>query len=218
MWSGWGSTSTLPPQYALQLPNGWGGRLVSGIDFLRLRLFLQSLLWRAAATERWEISEVTLPPDDLEVLSVAVLHGSATPLQFYPATLLQISTRGPAQNMVPLAQMVTVPNLPGLGARRRPIFRFYFDGLVVHFHRQASGSIDGMRSSVVGAKDTLLVGSGPLPTRHHSSAKIWRMFCARAWGRAHRCRRRAAARCRASASAGEQCRCGRPVLHSARFA
>jgi hypothetical protein len=159
IWSGWGSTSTLPPQYASQLPNGWGGRLVSGIDFLRLRLFLQSLLWGAAATERWEFSELKLPPEDLEVLRMALLNGSATPLEFYPATLLQISTRGPAQNMVPLAEMMTVPNLPGLGERRCPIFRFYFDGLVVHIHRQASGSIQAVKPSVVGAGNTLLLGS-----------------------------------------------------------
>lgn len=162
IWSGWGSTSTLPPQYPSQFPNGWGGRLVSGVDFFRLRLFLQSLLWRAAATERWEFSEVALPPDDLEILRRAVVAGSATSLEFYPATLLQISTRGPAQNMVPLAQMMTVPNLPGLGARRCPIFRFYFEGLVVHFHRQPSESLEGIlneRLGVVGAKDTLLVGS-----------------------------------------------------------
>jgi hypothetical protein len=159
IWSGWGSTSTLPPHHPTQTPTGWGARLVSAIDFVRLRLFLQSLLWRAAATERGEFSEIDLPPEDLEVLRIAVLDGRATPLEFYPATLLQISTRGLAQNMVPLAQMMRVPNLPGLGARHCRIFRFYLDGLVVHFHRQVSGSIDAIRPSVVGAGDTLLVGS-----------------------------------------------------------
>jgi hypothetical protein len=159
IWSGWGSTSTLPPQHASQSPNGWRGRLVSGIDFPRLRLFLLSLLWRAAATERGEFSEVGLPPQELAVLRTSLLERKATPLEFYPATLLQISTRGPAQNIVPLAQMMPVPNLPGLGARRLPIFRFYFDGLVVHMHRQASGHIDDFLPSVVGAGDTLLVGT-----------------------------------------------------------
>jgi hypothetical protein len=141
------------------LPNGWGGRLVCGIDFPRLRLFLLSLLWRAAATERREFSEVSLPPEDLEILRTMLVEGRTTPTEFYPATLLQISTRGPAQNQVPLAQMMTVPNLPGLGSRSSPIFRFYFDGLVVHIHRLASGSMDAFMPSVVGAQDTLLVGT-----------------------------------------------------------
>lgn len=158
VWSGWGSTSAVPlgPSH---LPNGWGVRFLSGIDFTRLRLFFLSLLWRAAATERPEFSEVVLPEEDLEVLRLMLLQENASPLEFYPATLTQIATRGPAQNLVPLAETKTVPNLPGLGEQHYPIFRFYLDGLVVHMHRQASGSIDAFLPSVVGANEGLAVGT-----------------------------------------------------------
>jgi len=120
-------------------------------------LFLLSLLWRAAATEREEFSEVSVPAEHLEILRRALVDGTAPDDEFYPAVLTQLSTRGPRHNLVPLAQMMPVPNLPGLGAQRRPIFRFYFDGLVVHFHRSVSGHLDQLRPMAVGASDKLVV-------------------------------------------------------------
>jgi len=54
-----------------------------------------------------------------------------------------------------------VPNLPGLGHRAYPIFRFYFDGLVAHTLRQASGNIGWLRPAVVGNGNSLVVLTVP---------------------------------------------------------
>jgi hypothetical protein len=67
-------------------------------------------------------------------------------LEFYPASLLQFSTRGPIHNHTPLADAKVIPNLPGFGERTYPIFRFYLDGLAVHIHNH------GVRFTVSSAK------------------------------------------------------------------
>lgn len=158
VWSGWGEATPLPPNHPAAQADGYSGRLLTGVDFSRLRLFLLSLLWRAAATNRVEFSEVSIPEEHLEVLRQALVSGTLPPEEFYPATLTQLSTLGVRQNQVPLAEMMLVPNLPGLGSQRRPIFRFYFDGLVAHFHRSTTGVIDSLRPIAVGASNALVIG------------------------------------------------------------
>ncbi len=157
IWSGWGEATPLPPNHPVAKARGFSGRILGGMDLSRLRLFLLSLLWRAAATDRTEFSEVSIPEEHLEVLRQALVSGKMPDENFYPATLTQLSTRGIRQNQVPLAEMMPAPNLPGLGFQMRPIFRFYFDGLVTHFHRSASGVIDSLRPTAVGTSDALLV-------------------------------------------------------------
>jgi len=158
VWSGWGKATALPPTHAIpQVVDFLGARFVSGVDFARLRLFLLSLLWRAAATARGEFSEVIIPEEHLELLRRALIDDTMPDEEFYPAALTQLSTKGIKQNLVPLAQMMPIPNLEGGDVKIRPIFRFYFDGLVVHFHRSTSGLVDEIRPFAVGASDTLVV-------------------------------------------------------------
>ncbi len=97
-----------------------------------LRLFFLSLLWRAAATTLPEFHAVQLPPEGLERLRKMLVTSDPEPSYFYPISLLQIVTRGPAHNLAPIAKdfgpldMDSVPTLK--------TFRFYFDGLIVHVH------------------------------------------------------------------------------------
>lgn len=86
-------------------------------------------------------------------------EGEPGSLEFYPTTLSQLSTRGLAQNIVPLAQEKRIPNLPGLGHRTVPIFRFYLDGLIAHVHRQATGPIDQFGPGLVGENDSLVLST-----------------------------------------------------------
>jgi len=165
VWSGWGEATPLPPVHAVSRAVGSSARVVRGLDFSRLRLFLLSLLWRAAATELADFSEVSIPAEHLEILRQALINNIAPDEEFYPAAVTQLSTKGIQQNMVPLAQMMTVPNLPGLGIQKRPIFRFYFDGLIIHFHRLMSGVVDQLGPMAVGASNTLVI---PLITYERS--------------------------------------------------
>ena len=157
VWSGWGEATPLPPNHAVSQLGQLSCRLVSGVDLKRLRLFLLSLLWRAAATERSEFSEVSIPEQHLEILRQALIDGTLPSEEFYPAALTQLSTKGVQHNLVPLAQMMRFPNLPGLGVQRLPIFRFYLDGLVIHFHRSTSGLTDRLGPMAVRASGALTV-------------------------------------------------------------
>ena len=147
-----------------QVPSGTSGqvyRVIDGIDPARLRLFFLSLLWRAAATERHEFQDVSLSPAHLSELGRMLLTNNPVPLEFYPTVLCQLSSRGVEHNHVPKAVRGAFPNLPGLGHQVYPIFRFYFDGLVVHIHRQTNGVVRKFGHMVVGAGATLCVATVP---------------------------------------------------------
>ncbi len=137
------------------IPGGVEGfRQVTGIDPVRLRLFFLSLLWRAAATTRPEFSAVILPPNDLEKLRLMIVSGDTGALNFYPAQLIQLYTKGEIHNHTPIVQTHIIPAYDATPERRIPIFRFYFDGLITHIHCHASD--DGYTAS----QGFLTVGHG----------------------------------------------------------
>ena len=147
IWSGWGPMRVLPSNLHSKIPRThWGFREVEDIDSHQLRLFFLSLLWRAAATDRSEFSEVALPHEDLEQLRTMILAGDPSPSSFYPISLTQLSTVGPEQNMVPIASTKQTPALGDVAERTIPIFRFYFEGLIAHFDRP---STDGSEVQVL---------------------------------------------------------------------
>ena len=166
VWSGWGPMQALPRSDETVPGTGWSVRKVSGIDPRRLRLFFLSLLWRAAATDRPEFSEVDMPAKDIEKLRSMLVAGDPEPLSFYPTTLTQLSTLGITHNLTPLAETKTIPGLGGEADQTVPYFRFYFDGLIAHMHRQASdgGVSGGLGPLVVGAGGELVLSTIPFET------------------------------------------------------
>ena len=162
VWSGWGPVQMLPGInnlagiYPMTPPNsGWGYRVVKGIDPRLLRLFFLSLLWRAAATDRGEFSQVVMPPCDLEKLRLMLINGDSDPASFYPIELAQFSTVG----VLPISMVKTVER--GGEKTEIPFFRFYFDGLMAHVHRRTSdnGLTSWFGSSIVGMGDDLAVAT-----------------------------------------------------------
>lgn len=161
VWSGWGPARALSDVRAMP-GSPLGTRRIQFADrqsAVSLRLFLLSILWRAAASERPEFEEVTLASDDLEALRLMVLEGNPEPFEFYPASLVQLSTLGERHNHTPLAMRKPVPGAGKAEAYIEDIYRFYFDGLIVHFSRSSieeniKRGLAGMR---VGEQDTLLV-------------------------------------------------------------
>jgi hypothetical protein len=135
VWSGWGPMQALLENHTPLPGTAWGVRVIECPEPSRLRLFFLSLLWRAAKSKRPEFSEISMPPEELESLRAMVVNQQPNPQSFYPIMLTQLSTVGPVHNQTPLAMMKEIPSIQGTEEHTIPIFRFYFDGLIVHFHR-----------------------------------------------------------------------------------
>jgi hypothetical protein len=158
IWSSWGPMARLEVPDHLENPGAaWmGHRTLRGINCERLRLFFLSLLWRAAATNLFEFEAVNLPPRELERLRQMVLHGMVEPYNFYPMQLIQLSTKNVPHNRAPLrgiraglvGEMAIDPNAAYIG-RRMPLYRFYFDGLIIHM--EINDDPDQLRPSSGGA-------------------------------------------------------------------
>jgi len=138
IWSGWGDRVSIR-ELLDEVPGTYLGiRALTGVDGLRLRLFLLSLLWRAAVSARQEFSEIALSGDDIERLRMMIVTGNADPLCFYPAILTQLSTRGPSHNQTPIPDTKVIPATAQNPERTLQTYRFYFDGLIVHMLRPPS--------------------------------------------------------------------------------
>lgn len=161
VWSGWGSRISLTDHQPIK-GTPWGVRSVSGGDWKKLRLFFLSLLWRAAATNLREFDEIKIPPDHLEQLRQMVLNREPKPVAFYAISLTQMSTLGIRHNQTPIAFTKTIPSLAeGQAPIEEPTFRFYFDGLIVHFSRLSTEQNEARNLGpiVVGAEDTITLST-----------------------------------------------------------
>lgn len=155
VWSGWGPMQTLGDVKSFP-GTPWGLRRIEFENDevpRHLRVFLLSLLWRAAATDRSEFSEIDLPPDQIELLRRIVLDGNWEPLGFFPASLTQLSTIGLRHNHAPLAMTKEIPAIGDEKAWKEPIFRFFLDGLIIHFSRLSIEENDSKNL------DTLRIGN-----------------------------------------------------------
>ena len=158
VWSGWGSNRSLESLHIPIEDTALGIRKIEGINPKQLRLFFLSILWRAASTTLPEFAEVQLPQHDLERLRLMILSRETEPLSFYPAHLTQLSTIGNVHNHAPIASIMKLSEFSeDAKIKSLPVFRFYFDGLIIHMHRHASD--DGYTSTLgnltVGASETL---------------------------------------------------------------
>ncbi len=156
VWSGWAG-SALSPGNSVRAPGGMSARVIEGEDWARLPLFLLSVLWRAAVSKLPEFSEVVLPRTHLTQLASMLVEGTSEPQTFYPARLIQLTTKGPRHNHTPLAlEMPFAAQGPVLAHRKR-IFRFFIEGLIVHFDRDitSNGQLRGLGFAAVGASPKL---------------------------------------------------------------
>lgn len=101
VWSGWQDAISLGGNHEPIPETEYGFRTIVGVDTRRLRLFLLSLLWRAAATSRPEFNAIDVPVHDLEQIRQMVLTGSVEPIEFYAMQLIQLSTLGSIHNLTP---------------------------------------------------------------------------------------------------------------------
>lgn len=135
-------------------------------DWRPLRLFLHSLLWRAAASSRFEFAEINLPTDELEHLRKIVAGEVFAEDSDFPSVLLLLTEKGRPQVHTPLAQVIDMsePNkVAGTELPNQPIFRFFLDGLVVHMGRrsQDEGLLKGWGGRIVGQSSKLTIIGRP---------------------------------------------------------
>lgn len=165
VWSGWGPLLNID---GLQEPienTGLGIRTIEVPNPDKLRLFVLSLLWRAAATSRPEFSDVKVPDEELEIIRKALLTNKPPDISFYPAMITQLSSRGLAHNLTPVAREMPLPNFEVDKLAEPPsihkVFRFYFDGLIINIHRDQSGTdyATKLESLIVGFADKILLST-----------------------------------------------------------
>lgn len=145
VWSGFGPVSRVEPDILLSdlgpELNDYGLRKIHVEDPEALRRFFLSLLWRASVSSLPEMSEVRLSKLDEHNLTSYIRGDIALPLSFYPCWLTQHHQVGFTHNQTPVKQAKTLPALGGSPSQSVPIYRFYIDGLVAHFHEvDADGS------------------------------------------------------------------------------
>lgn len=160
VWGGWGDDSVLEDLYPLD--SVFGVREVF-LDTGKLRLFFLSLLWRAGASQMREFQEIDPPDSHLEIMKTALLGRGMPGLDFYPIQLTQLSTKGPLHNHAPSRETKYIPNLhaPDEDGFPVPFYRFYFDGLIVHFARPdpKSPAVDQLGKLVVGASSSIVIST-----------------------------------------------------------
>ena len=157
IWSSWSGLELRAEDHKRIGDSPYGIRTVSGFDTSRMRLFFLSLLWRAAASSRQEFHETSLPPENLAELRQRIIEGDPGSLDFYPISLVQLSTVGPPHNMAPIIRTTEVPASGDHPEQKFPHYRFYIEGLVAHIYvppqsHQARKSFGGL---ILGARDEL---------------------------------------------------------------
>jgi hypothetical protein len=139
IWSSWGPMIELNTSDHKRYPWGMGARRLETVDVRALRMFFLSLLWRAAATNLREFSQIEIDSARLYQLKEMVLSGMAEPYDFFPMQIAQMSTRGLQHNYGPVESTKEIPAVGEHPSYEMPIFRFYLDGLAVHFDRRPTG-------------------------------------------------------------------------------
>jgi len=133
IWSSWGPAQRAPGVQPTGM-NGHGFRTITGINARNLRLFFLSLLWRAAAATIPEFSEIRLSDPEMDILRLALVTGQPPPYHVFPVNLVQISTLGVPHNNTAVYEKKIYPSFEDAPEEEIDIFRFYFDGLIVHIH------------------------------------------------------------------------------------
>jgi len=158
VWSGFGPINRVDPDISLSDlgPDlrDYGIRNLKVEEAESLRRFFLSLLWRASVSKLPEMHEVQLNKDDEDKLTGYLVGDEELPITFFPCWLTQHHEVGFPHNLTPIRREKIVPSIAGSPERSVNIYRFYFDGLVSHFHEIGEGDADQI------ARSTLTVGYG----------------------------------------------------------
>ncbi|KAA8672638.1 hypothetical protein [Pantoea dispersa] len=156
VWSGWPTFQRSLLDEELSVPmsaDGFSFRIFNNIDTSALKVFFLSIVWRAAASTREDMSEVVLHPDLLERLRIATLTKSPLNYNDFPIRLHQIYDRGIPHNRTPIIERQEFDLGPPYAYMSYLFCRIYLDGLIAHVALDAD---DNYCSSL----GNLLLGNG----------------------------------------------------------
>lgn len=134
VWSSWGDDELLLPlshQESSESEGNW--RYVEFSDPERMRLFCLSLLWRAAVTQQPGFDTITLSGERLEIIRSMLLSNRATPFNYFPINLVQLTTKGGWHNQTPIKQVVDYEEPDGTQSKVG-VYRFYMDGFIIRIN------------------------------------------------------------------------------------
>ena len=141
IWSSWGSRDRLDTSDLVAEPGEQAFRVVQISQAKKLQLFFLSLVWRSAASQRPEFSDVQLAADIVEDLRRRVHAKDPGPFANYPVQLFQIVSKGILYNRAPLLER-TILELESGDRCEMDYVRTYFDGLVARVHVALGKSFD----------------------------------------------------------------------------
>lgn len=135
---------------------------IPDVDTEKLRLFFLSVLWRCAASSQFRFAEIHLSSEDLEYLRRVIVGEVDPKIEDWPATLLLLTDAGEPQVLGPMAHEIDMQSM-GFDLPSIPIFRFFFDGLIVHMGRKSGDHelLDNWQGRVVGETDGLCLTGRP---------------------------------------------------------
>lgn len=141
IWSSWGPENQLKTSDLHVSSDEQAFRVVIFPRAKELQLFFLSLVWRSAATQRPEFSDVRLSSELLEDLRQRVFAKDPGSFGDYPVQLFQIVSKGIQHNRTPLLER-TVVELESGACRDVDFVRIYFDGLVARVYLSLRESFD----------------------------------------------------------------------------
>lgn len=151
VWSGFGPINRVEPDISLSDLgpdlHDYGMRNLMVAEAENLRRFFLSLLWRASVSMLPEMDEVQLSENDQDQLASYLLGKEGLPLTFFPCWLTQHHQVGFPHNQTPIRRVKTFPSVVGSPEQAVSIYRFYFDGLVAHFHEIDEGDANRIANS-----------------------------------------------------------------------
>lgn len=161
VWSGWPTVADkLPcdPSQITRADDKMALRIIPNVNFEPLKVFFLSILWRAAASSREDMSDVCLDDDNLEKLRLATLNQDALSKYEFPVRLHQIETRGVPHNRTPFLETCEYNmGFPYL-IREYTTCRIYMDGLIAHVALDADKNyVDSSGDLIVGSNIQQLV-------------------------------------------------------------
>lgn len=163
IWSGFENDAPFSEGELIKLNASTSARMVSLGTADWLRLFLLSMVWRAAASTQPEFGTLRISPTDLEELRLRIVKKDPGDARHYPIVLYQIVNRGLPTNQRPVMEQSPLKVAGADGSVNVPYVRLHLDGMIAHvylardipLHEDVLGLFVGIGSeSIVFAKES----------------------------------------------------------------
>lgn len=134
----WGSWVIYKPHFEVISPamptHSYRELALTELEAAALNLFFISVAWRVSATSIPDFEDVKFPASVEEDLRRAMTNPEADDWKKYPASLIQMTTKGEKHNHSPFISKKNIPAYDDQPAKGVSFLRIFLDGLIVHFH------------------------------------------------------------------------------------